>query len=179
MTKSIIYLIQLILDKHYPSFPVVFIFKLLKKNHLNTTILTTYWDIIIIHQYAKQNKTHKCGCQQQILSHLLFSKCNPAGFIIRSVPKLCWFYDDVTKWKHFPRYWPFVRGIHRSPVNSPHKGQWRWALVFSLICTRKNGWVNNREAGDLTPSRPLWRYWNVEHSVWSNQHKGWCACPRK
>ena len=31
--------------------------------------------------------------------------------------------DDVIKWKHFPRYWPFVRGIHRSPVNSPHKDQ--------------------------------------------------------
>ena len=38
------------------------------------------------------------------------------------------------KWKHFPRYWPFVRGIHRSPVNSPHKGQWRAALMFSSIC---------------------------------------------
>ena len=37
---------------------------------------------------------------------------------------------DVTKWKHFPRNWPFVRGIHRSPVNSPHKGQWREALCF-------------------------------------------------
>ena len=33
------------------------------------------------------------------------------------------YHDDVIKWKHFPRYWPFVRGIHRSPVNSPHKGQ--------------------------------------------------------
>ena len=32
-------------------------------------------------------------------------------------------HDDVIKGKHFPRYWPFVRGIHRSPVNSPHKGQ--------------------------------------------------------
>ena len=42
-------------------------------------------------------------------------------------------------WKHFQRYWPFVRGIHRSPVNSPHKGQWRGALMFSLICTRSNG----------------------------------------
>ena len=39
-------------------------------------------------------------------------------------------------------------GIHRSPVNSPHIGQWRRALIFSLICTRINGWVNNREAGD-------------------------------
>ena len=58
-------------------------------------------------------------------------------------------HDDVIKWKNFPRYWPFVRGIHRSPVNSPHQGQWRGALMFSLICTWINGWVNNREAGDL------------------------------
>ena len=59
------------------------------------------------------------------------------------------FHDDVIKWKHFPRNWPFVRGIHRSPVNSPHKGQWRGALMFSLICVWINDWVNNREAGDL------------------------------
>ena len=58
-------------------------------------------------------------------------------------------HDDVIKWKHFPRYWPFVRGIHRSPVNSPHKGQRRGALMFILICARINGWVNTREAGDL------------------------------
>ena len=58
-------------------------------------------------------------------------------------------HDDVIKWKHFPRYWPFVRGIHRSPVNSPHKGQWRRALMFTLICVWINGCVNNREAGDL------------------------------
>ena len=56
-------------------------------------------------------------------------------------------HDDVIKWKHFPRHWPFVRGIHRSPVNSPQKGQWRGALMFSLICVWINGWVNNREAG--------------------------------
>ena len=37
-------------------------------------------------------------------------------------------HDDVIKWKHFPRYWPFVGGIHRSPENSSHKGQWRGAL---------------------------------------------------
>ena len=58
-------------------------------------------------------------------------------------------HDDVTKLKHFPRNWPFVGGIHRSPVNSPHQGQWRRALIFSLICVWINDWVNNREAGDL------------------------------
>ena len=56
-------------------------------------------------------------------------------------------------WRHqmetFPRYWPFVRGSPRSPVNSPHKGQWRGALMFSLICVWINGLVNNRQAGDL------------------------------
>ena len=64
-----------------------------------------------------------------------------------------WNHDDVIKRKHFPRYWPFVRGIHRSPVNSPHKGQWRGALMFSLICVWINGWVNNGEAGDLIRHR--------------------------
>ena len=44
---------------------------------------------------------------------------------------------------------PFVRGIHRLPVNPPHKGQWRGDLMFSLICAWTNGWVNNRGAGDL------------------------------
>ena len=58
-------------------------------------------------------------------------------------------HDDVIKWKHFPRNWPFVRGIHRSPVNSSHKGQWRGALMFSLMWVWINDWVNNREASDL------------------------------
>ena len=62
-------------------------------------------------------------------------------------------YDDVIKWKHFPRYWPFVWGIHRSPVNSPPKGQWRGALIFSLICAWTNGWSNTRDDGDLRGHR--------------------------
>ena len=60
---------------------------------------------------------------------------------------------STTWWRHqmetFPRYWPFVRGIHRSPVNSLHKDQWRGALMFSLIWIWIKGWVKNREAGDL------------------------------
>ena len=36
-----------------------------------------------------------------------------------------------------------------SPVTSPHKGQWRGALMFSWICASLNSWVNNREVGDL------------------------------
>ena len=58
-------------------------------------------------------------------------------------------HDDVIKWEHFPRYWPFVQGTHRSPVNSPHKGKWRGALMFFFIYAWINGWENNQEAGDL------------------------------
>ena len=57
-------------------------------------------------------------------------------------------HDDVIKWKYFLRYWLFVRGIHLSPVNYPHKGQWRGTFMFSLICVWINTWVSNREAGD-------------------------------
>ena len=73
--------------------------------------------------------------------------------------------DDVIKWKHFPRYWPFVRRIHRSPLISPHKGQWRRALMFSLIYAfskrlSKQWWGWWFE----TPSHSLWRHCNVEVS---------------
>ena len=46
--------------------------------------------------------------------------------------------------------------------NSPHKGQWRRrrALMFSLICVWINGWLNNREAGDLRRYHPLWHHCN-------------------
>ena len=74
-------------------------------------------------------------------------------------------HNDVVKWKRFPRYWPFKRGINRSAVNSPHRSQWRGALMFSLICARIKGWVNNRKAGDLRRHRAhydvivmLWKY---------------------
>ena len=63
------------------------------------------------------------------------------------------FHDGVIKCKHFPCYWPFVRGIHRAPVNSLHKGQWRGALMFLWSVPEINGWVNNREAGDLRRHR--------------------------
>ena len=59
------------------------------------------------------------------------------------------FHDDVIKWKHFSCYWRFVRGIHRWPVNIPHRSQWSGALMLSLICTQTNDWVNDWDAGDL------------------------------
>ena len=87
-------------------------------------------------------------------------------------------HDDVIKWKHFPRYWTCVRGIHRSLVNFPHKGQWREALVFSLICSFINGSVNNREAGDLRRHRShydviVMKYERIE--AWTKRTTFWNA----
>ena len=90
----------------------------------------------LVHEIHKFHKTRHY-CPSFKLTHLWMDNY------------MCCTHDDVIKWKHFPRYWPFVWGIHRSPVNSPYKGQWRGALMFSLFCPRINDWVNNGEAGDL------------------------------
>ena len=83
-----------------------------------------------------------------------------------------------TWWRHqmqpFPRYWPFVRGIHRSPVNSPPKCQWRGAFVFSLICAWTNGWVRNRNAGDLTRHRDHYDVTAMKRSHFHNL----CSMPQ-
>ena len=85
-------------------------------------------------------------------------RCHEANFVV---------YHDVIKWKHFPRYWPFVRGIHRLPVDSHHKGQWRGALMFSLTCAWTKGWATNGDDSDLiTPSRSLWRHRNAVAAQW-------------
>ena len=81
---------------------------------------------------------------QQPRQGLGFLKHNSNLTVSRLMPLSLRIHDDVIKWKHFPRHWPFVRGIHRWPVNSPHKGQWRGALVFSLICVRTNARNNLR-----------------------------------
>ena len=85
-----------------------------------------------------------------------------------------WWHHDVIKWKYFPRYWPFVTGIHRSPVDSPHKGQWRGDLVFSLICAWANGCGNNRDAGDLRPYRVHYDVIVMDHDIFSSSYTSTC-----
>ena len=92
--------------------------------------------VVDAHEYNPNKKKQKCA---HISWDVLLQHCRH--------------HDDVIKWEHFPRYWLFARGIHRSPMNSLHKGQWRGALMFPLICTRINAWVNNSEAGDLRRHR--------------------------
>ena len=99
--------------------------------------------------------------------------CNPISYndvLASRISNVCKWHDDVIRWKHFPRYWPFVRGIHWSPVNSHHKDQWRGALMFSLICTWINGWLNSGEAGYLRRYRA-----HYDVTVMINSIKNECA----
>ena len=61
---------------------------------------------------------------------------------------------------------PFFRGIHQSPVNSPHKSQWRGTLMFLLICA----WIKRLSKQSWgwwfeTPSRSLWRHHNSQDHI--------------
>ena len=101
--------------------------------------------------------------------HAAHMACPLACIITWSQPSFLRLSDrrmKFTGWRHqmetFSVLLAFLRGIHRSPVNSPHKGQWRGALMFSFICAWINDWVNNREAGDLRRHRAqLWRHCNA------------------
>ena len=62
-------------------------------------------------------------------------------------------YIFIPWWRHQIEILSALRdlcvGSCRPPVNSPHKGQWRGTLMFSLICAWTNVWVNHWNAGDL------------------------------
>ena len=47
------------------------------------------------------------------------------------------------------------------------QGQWRRALMFSLVCTRINGWMNNGESGDLRRHRAYYDVTVIHVSVYT------------
>ena len=138
------------------------------------------------------NSLHSFGCKCVVL-HVIFEPLVKAYKLNSHMKTKCITSKTktasmMTSWNGniFSRYWPFVRGIHRSPVNSRHKGQWRGALVFSLISTRINGWVNNEGVGDLrrygthydvtvmsTTVSSLWPTWHhMATQTWVNTGSG-------
>ena len=77
---------------------------------------------------------------------------------------LCLLNDDAIKWKHFRvtgRLCGEFTGHRWNPRTQ--KGQWRWALVISLICAWMNDWVNNRETGEVRRYRA---YYDVTVITW-------------
>ena len=108
---------------------------------------------------------------QSVTQYLLLQLGAPGkNYTFLTEDKDLFILHDVIKWERFPRYWPFVRGIHRSPVNSPHKDQWRRDLMFSLICAWIGSWVNNREAGDLRRHRT---HYDSHCNIHSQYHSCW------
>ena len=76
----------------------------------------------------------------------------------------------MIKWKHFPHDWPFVWWFHWSLVNSPQTDWWHNALMFSLICTWTNSWVNNWNTGDF---RCYWTNYDVTVMTPLKQSQHW------
>ena len=81
---------------------------------------------------------------------LLITDCEwfTVTFRNASVYTIC-LHDDVLKWKHFSRLWPLWGEFTRHrwvPLTKDSEAELWW--VF-FICPWINGWVNNREAGDL------------------------------
>ena len=107
-----------------------------------------------------------------VLSMCVYRECliisNDIHCAPHRVKRFTWFmyilfinYDDVIKWKHFPRYWSFVRGIHRSPAQRPVPRS--FDVFFDL---RLNKRLSKQSWGWWfeTLSRPLWRQCNVIYS---------------
>ena len=99
--------------------------------------------------YLHRASTVRCRCNTVnfLNSHKRHNRTRRKGEVWGA---FCEFnHDDIIKWKHIPRCWPFVREIRRPPGKSPHKGQWLGALMFSLIFAWINDWVKNHWAGNL------------------------------
>ena len=114
------------------------------KNHH----VSAYKHLKNIKQYTEtENNCALMDCVGKGLRYLTLEARQLHHFVVRIT------HDDIIKWKHFLRYWPFWGESIGHPVDSPHKDQWRGDLMFSLICAWTNGWANNRDAGDLRRHR--------------------------
>ena len=81
-------------------------------------------------------------------------------------------HDDVMNWKHFLRYWPFVRGIHRSPMDSPSQRPVTRNFDVFFDLRPKRGCASNRDAGDLRRHRAHYDV-TVMTSLWKIALKEW------
>ena len=107
---------------------------------------TSYWSTLI------QILTYRLFGTKPIHEPMTaYRLLDPAGQTSIETDSKFNFYCRKSWWRHQMETLSALLAIcvGNSPVNSPHKGQWRGALMFSLICVCINGWVNNREAGDL------------------------------
>ena len=76
----------------------------------------------------------------------------------------------MISWQGFPRYLPFVRGIHRSPVDSPHKGpvMWPFDILFDVSLNKPL----NKQPSWHSPSISIF-VWRVSNCLWFEMP--WCS----
>ena len=73
-----------------------------------------------------------------------------------------WIHDDVIKWKHFPRHWPFVRestGQRWIPLTKASDAE-LWCFLYRSLNKRLS--KQSRRQWFETTSRSLWRHCNEE-----------------
>ena len=133
------------------------------ENAISNTMLNNR-KIILCEDITLKRKVHQCECPDHHWRCWSVSSTSPV--MTRTVTLMILLFlcicpsihDDVMKWKHFLHYWPFVRGIHRSPVNS---------LICALnkrLSKQSWGWWFE------TPSCSLWRHCNEMHSTAECRH---------
>ena len=156
----------------FPSFRSSICCGIMKTHHLHWYIRFTFDRC---HRRSAPGTSVKYECDEKKIENFVYGELTNGALVTLPLtgPLRVSDHDDVIKWKHFQRYLPFVWGIHRSPVNSPHKGQWRGALMFSLICAWINGWVNNGETGDFRRHRTHYDVIGIptlvrHHRYWSS-----------
>ena len=121
--------------------------------HLLSIRTLTSWKVLINNKFKAQTLTWNPSgylCCHVLASRALNMSCS-FGQSARSIESRCLVTHRIpcmttsSNGNIFPRYWPLVRRIHRSPVDFPYNGQWREALMFSLSCAWTNSWANYRD----------------------------------
>ena len=145
---------------------------MVQKLELHLSETTFYWGILkgvcgavrIVNSITSDSVTADCVlwlvlakvvCGQNVPFTLL-CMMSVSPFRITTILQL--YHNDVIKVKHFPRYWSFVRGIHRGPTQRPV------SRIFDVnFDLRPNTRLSKLSWGCWfeTPSRPLWRHRNV------------------
>ena len=123
------------------------------------------WQKVVIP--SSYTAAHQLGSHGQHSNFSLYGYFNwghgqysASSYVKASCALILGHHDDVIKLIYFQHHWSFAREIHRSPVDSPRKGQWRVALVFFYLCLNERFNKLSRRTWFETSPRLLFRHCN-------------------
>ena len=124
---------------------------------IEVSSISFYWMLFIFYGIDFFGENASVSHTPSQIACCLTSRAQRARASQITNPPISWRASAATWWRHqietFSALLALCAGNSPVPVNSPHKGQWRGALMFSLICALINNWVNNPKAGDLRRRR--------------------------